>query len=107
MLADLFVDRALVAVAVALTVCGVFAAWVSTNVIKRLAALTAALLGALLGAAALGAPDVLAIGGAALGLAQLAVGAAVAVRLQESYTTVETPEINAADADEDASGPRS
>jgi hypothetical protein len=107
MLADLFVARALVAAAVALAVCGVFAAWVSANIIKRLAALTTALLGALLGAAALGAPDGLLVAGVALGFAQLAVGAAVAVRLQESYSTVETTEINAADAREDASGPRS
>jgi hypothetical protein len=105
MSADLFVARALVAVAVMLTMCGVFAAWVSANVIKRVAALTVALLGALLGAAALGAPVALLIAGAAAGFAQLAVGAAIAVRLQESYGTAETPDINAADASDDGSGP--
>lgn len=105
MSADLFVARALVAVAVMLTMCGVFAAWVSANAIKRVAALTVALLGALLGAAALGAPAPLLIAGAAAGFAQLAVGAAIAVRLQESYGTAETPDINAADASDDGSGP--
>ena len=43
MSADLFVARALVAVAVMLAMCGVFAAWVSANVVKRVAALTVAL----------------------------------------------------------------
>jgi hypothetical protein len=85
--------------------CGVFAAWVSANAVKRVAALTVALLGALLGAAALGAPSALLVGGAALGFAQLAVGASVAVRLQESYGAVETPDINAADGRDDAPGP--
>ncbi len=105
MAADLFALRALVALAVALVMCGVFAAWVSANVVKRVAALAVAMLGALTGAAALGAPSALLVAGAAAGFAHLAVGVAVAVRLQERYGAAETPEINAADAGDDVSGP--
>jgi multisubunit Na+/H+ antiporter MnhC subunit len=102
MSADLFVIRAIVAVSAALLMCGAFAAWVSANALKRIAALAFALAGALLGAAALGAPSVLLIAGVVVGFAQLAVGAAVTVRVQEGYGAVEMPEINAADARDDA-----
>jgi hypothetical protein len=99
---DTLALRAIVAVAAALLMCGVFGAWVSTNAAKRIAAVTIAMLGAVLGAAGLGAPTPLLIAGAAIGFVQLAVGAAVVVRLQESYGSIEAPEINAADARDDA-----
>ena len=99
---DAIATRAIVAVAVGLLMCGVFGAWVSTNAAKRIAAVTVAMLGAVLAAAALAAPPSLLIAGAALGFAQLALGAAIVVRLQESYASIEAPEINAADARDDA-----
>ena len=102
---DLLVMRAIVAAAAVLLLAGVFAAWVSTNAVKRVVALTLALTGAVLGAAALGAPGALLTAGIALGFAQMIVGVAVVVRLQEGYGSVEIPEIDAADARDDAAGP--
>ena len=99
---DAFAIRAVAAVAVALLMSGVFGAWVSTNAAKRVAALAVTFLGALLGAAALGAPSSVLIAGAAMGFSQLALGAVIVVRLQEDYGAVETREIDAADARDDA-----
>jgi hypothetical protein len=89
----------------ALLTSGSFAAWASANAAKRLAAIAVALIGALLAAAALNAPAALLVTGAAAGFAYLAVGAAVVVRLQESYGGIETPQIDAEDAREDSAGP--
>jgi multisubunit Na+/H+ antiporter MnhC subunit len=105
MIHDPIVTRALVAVAIALLLCGVFAAWTASNVLKRVAALAVAMLGAIVGAAALGASSNLLMAAAAIGFAQLAVGAATAVRLQESYGEADTEEIDAADGRDDVAGP--
>jgi hypothetical protein len=102
---EMIVTRALVAAALVLLLCGVFTAWTASNAVKRLGALAVAMLGAVIGAAALGASSTLLIAGAAIGFAQLALGAAAVVRLQESYGDAEMREIDAADAHDDAAGP--
>lgn len=94
--------RAVLAIAVALLLCGAFAAWAAANAIKRLAAVTIALVAAVMAGAALGAPGVLLIGGAGVAFAYFAVGAALVVRAQEEYGAVETSEIDSADARDDA-----
>ena len=105
MIDDPIVARALVAVGLALSLCGVFAAWTASNAVKRVGALAIAMIGAVMAGAALGASDKLLVAAIAVAFAQLAVGAAFAVRLQESYGEVETDAIDAADARDDAAGP--
>ena len=85
------------AAAVALLSLGAVMAWASANAAKRLAGLQIALLGASLGAAALGAPTPLVLATIVVAVAHLALGIAIVVRLQESYGGVETPEIDTAD----------
>lgn len=94
--------RLLVAVAVALVAFGAVAAWVSGNAIKRLAGVSVAMAGAMLGAAALGAPSALLGGAAALVFAMLAAGVALVVRVQEGYGAIEAPELDQADAQDEA-----
>lgn len=83
--------------AVALTMIGAIAAWAAANALKRLVGLVIALIGAMLAAAALGAPAPFLVAGAGLIFAHLALGLSLLVRLQESYGAVETTEIDAAD----------
>jgi hypothetical protein len=100
---------AAIAAAMAQFACGVFvfaigaaAAWVSSNAVKRVSGVIIVIAGALIALSALGAgPDIL-LAAIAAGLAYLAIGAAIAVRLQEAYDGVEIPDIDAADAREDA-----
>jgi hypothetical protein len=80
---------------------GIAAAMSGASVTKRLIGVLVAMIGALLAAAAAGASLSLIVVGAALTLAYSAIGAALLVRLQESYGTVETFEIDAADAESD------
>lgn len=101
---DAFALRAVVAAALALAVGGVFVAWTATNAAKRVASFAVALLGAVIAGAALGAPSVLLAAAVVIGFGYLVVGGAVVVRLQEEYASIETPEIDAADARDDASG---
>lgn len=93
----MFASGAALAIALALTLSAALAAHSSTNATKRVGAVLVALIGAMLAAAALGAPAALLIGGGALGFAYCAVGVALIVRLQEGYGGVEIPEIDAAD----------
>lgn len=88
---------AVLAGALALLALGASMAFASANVLKRLVGVAVAHVGALTGALGLGAPATLALGGAGALLATLALGAAIAVRLQEGYGAVEGPEIDAAD----------
>ena len=76
---------------------GAAAAWTSVNIAKRLVGILIAQSGACLAALALGAPQVAAVGLLAVGLGNLLLGAAIAVRLQESYHSIEAEEIDAAD----------
>lgn len=97
MAGELIVARLELAVAAALLILGALTAWSSANVVKRLIGLTLAQLGALLGLAALGAPNAALLAVIAVALAQLILGAALAVRLQEAYGGVEAPEFDTAD----------
>ncbi|MGQ0533149.1 MAG: hypothetical protein ACT4OF_10745 [Caulobacteraceae bacterium] len=90
-------ERLLTGCAIALVIAGAAAALLSPSAIKRLAALTIAGLGAL-AALALWAPQAV-TAGVAIMFAQLAVGVALVVRLQESYGAIEAPELDAADAE--------
>lgn len=100
---DPIVTRLLLAAAVAMLMLGAVAAWTSANLIKRVAGLVVAMLGAVAGLAALSAPPGLMIAGAAAAFAQLALGVALGVRLQEAYGGVEVADFDIADdADEPA-----
>lgn len=94
------IERLLAGGAFMLLIGGAGAALIARNVMKRVAGLTLAGFGAI-AALALWAPQTV-VAGAAIVFAQLAVGAALIVRLQESYGAVETPDIDAADADAEA-----
>lgn len=95
--AELLLTRLLVAGAAILIIAGAAAALLSPNTIKRLAGVTIAGLGSVAALAALGAPEFALTSGVAVLFAQLTVGVAIAVRLQESYGSIEAPEIDAAD----------
>jgi hypothetical protein len=97
-------ERLLAAAAIALTMAGAATALIGQNAIKRLVGLTLAGLGALV-ALALWAPQAV-MAGAAILFAQVAIGAALAVRLQEAYGAIETREIDAADAASEPPGRR-
>jgi len=89
--------------AIAVTMMACAGAWIATNALKRAAAIVVALIGATMAGAALGAPVNALIAGAVAAFAYAGLGAALAVRLQEGYGGVETPELDAADhADEQA-----
>jgi hypothetical protein len=102
--ADL-IERLLVGAAVALLMLGAATALVSPNAIKRLVGLGIAMLGALAALAALRAPEGAIVAGAAVLLAQLTLGVAITIRLQESYGGIETPDIDAADAEAEPRDP--
>lgn len=101
----LLLERVLLALAAALVMAGAATAWTSPNVVKRLAGVMIALLGAIMGLAALGAPNGVLVGGVAAAFGYVAVGAALSVRLQEAYGAVETPEIDAADEEDEPREP--
>ncbi|MBL8545605.1 MAG: hypothetical protein JNL81_04030 [Hyphomonadaceae bacterium] len=102
--APLSLDPALAAFACALVVIGVASALVLTNAVKRLAGLVIAGIGALAALAVLGAPAGALTAGVAVLFAQVALGAAIVVRLQESYGSVASSEIDGADLEDDARG---
>lgn len=102
---EFLLERAHLALAVALLLVGVVTAWTSTNVAKRVGGVVVALTAALIALAVLGAPPALLIAGVGLGFAQLVVGAALLVRLQEGYGGLEAPEFDAADADGEPAEP--
>jgi hypothetical protein len=93
------------ALAIALVAGGAVAAFASSNVLKKVAALLTALVGAALSAALLGAPSSLLIAAAAVVFAYCAVGVAVAVRLQEAYGSIETGDLDAADEQDEPREP--
>ena len=94
---DLTLERSLVAASIVPVLIGAATAWRSANATKRLAGLLIASLGALLALAALRAPEAALIAGVAATFAQLLIGAALLVRLQEAYGGVEAADIDAAD----------
>ncbi|WP_395645350.1 hypothetical protein [Terricaulis sp.] len=99
---EFILERLHLGLAVALLLAGAVTAWTSTNVAKRVAGISVALTAALIALAVLGAPAALLVAAAGVAFAHLVVGAALLVRLQESYGGVETPEFDAADAQSDA-----
>lgn len=94
-----FLDLAITCAAIMLLATGVVSAWTSGNAAKRVVGVAIAMLGALVAAAALAAPVSVLIVGAGVLFAQIALGVALVVRLQEAYGVVEIPEIDAADAE--------
>jgi multisubunit Na+/H+ antiporter MnhC subunit len=101
----LIVERVLVVGAVALLLLGASAALLASNVAARLAGLGVAGLGALVALAALRVPEALTLAAAAILFAGLAVGVALAIRLQEAYGGIESTEIDAADAQSEPESP--
>lgn len=85
------------ALALAVFAVGALTAWVSNNAVKRVVGVGVSLIAAMLVLAALGAPVGLIVAAAGLLLAVLALGAALVVRLQETYAGVEAHEFDAAD----------
>jgi hypothetical protein len=101
MLLDAMPERLYLGAALALLICGAVAAFISSNFAKRLIGQALAMAGAITAAAALAAPEALMISAAAVMLAYIAVGAAVLVRVQEAYGSIEADEADRADADSD------
>lgn len=101
MIAPLMPQAASIMLAGAILLAGVATAVSNASVTKRLMGVLIAMIGALLAAGAVGAPVALLIAAAALTLAYAAIGAALLVRLQEAYGSIETNEIDAADAESD------
>ncbi|MGE3142346.1 MAG: hypothetical protein AB7L65_03415 [Hyphomonadaceae bacterium] len=90
-------EMLLLALAAAMTAIAAATAWASANVIKRLAALFLAQIGAGLAALALGGPAQIALAALAAALASLTIGAAIAVRMQEAYRSIDSDDIDEAD----------
>jgi energy-converting hydrogenase Eha subunit C len=101
---DIISDRILFVGAVALLMLGAIAAWTSANVIKRVAAIALANIGAMSALSVLGAPDTALIAAVAAAFAQLTLGVALIVLLQERYSAIEAPDIDAADAQSEPTG---
>lgn len=102
--APLSIEPVLAAFACVLIVIGSGAALMLSNAAKRLAGLVIAGFGALAALAALGAPGGAIVAGVVVMFAQIALGAAIVVRLQESYGGVAASDIDAADANDDTRG---
>lgn len=101
----ILLERLLTGGSVVLLVAGATAALTAPNAIKRLVGLTIAGFGVLAALAALQAPQAALVTAVAVLLAQAVVGVAIVVRTQEGYATVETPEIDAVDAESEAQDP--
>lgn len=96
--AELLLNSVVAGGAIALVVAGAAVGLLSSNAIKRLAGLSVAGLGAVASVAVFGAPEFAVTAGVAVVFAQLAVGVAIVVRLQESYAGIEAADIDRADA---------
>jgi hypothetical protein len=104
-MAALFIERLLLAAAVAFVLVGAITTTVSGNATKRIAGLFIATLGALLALAALRAPEGALIVAAVAGFAHVAIGAALVTRMQEAYGGVDIAAINAADEQSERPAP--
>jgi hypothetical protein len=87
------------AAVVALLLIGMVTAASSANAAKRVAGVALALIAALLGLAVLGAPAAALTVAASYLFALLLIGAAIIVRLQEAYSSIEVGDIDRADRD--------
>lgn len=94
----LLATRIGLAIAVGLLLLGAVAVLRAGNAVKRLGGVLIAYLGALFAAAALHAPAAALMVGVGAMAATLMVGAALIVRLQETYSSVERDELDMADA---------
>lgn len=92
-----FALLAQIALGLAVLAVGALTAWVSNNAVKRVVGVGVCVIAAMLVLAALGAPAALIVAAAGILLAVLALGAALVVRLQETYAGVEAHEFDAAD----------
>lgn len=101
---DIINDRILLVGAAALLLLGAIAAWTSTNVVKRVAAIALAHIGAVCALSVLGAPDKALSAAVTAAFAQLTLGVALVVLLQERYGAVEVLDIDAADAQSEPTG---
>ena len=90
--------RLAIAAAIVLVLTGGVMALASGNAVKRVAGAVLTYFGAVLALAAMAAPSGAMIAGLGLALVTLIIGAAIVVRLQETYGGVELIEIDQADA---------
>lgn len=97
--APLSVVFALAGAGLALVMIGAVAALLSGNAIKRVGGLLVSGFGAIASLAALGVGSGPIVAGVAVLLVHAVLGVTLVVRLQESYGSIEAPEIDAADAD--------
>jgi energy-converting hydrogenase Eha subunit C len=97
----LLLERALAVGAMAVIAAGAAAALMASNTIKRLVGVALLQCGVMIALAAFGAPTALLMACALVWFAQITLGAALIVRLQEAYGDSETPAIDAADCDGD------
>lgn len=93
------------ALAVALVIGGAVGALASNNALKKVAAVLTAFIGAGLALAVMGAPSLALVVVAALGFAYCLVGVAIVVRLQEAYSSIEFPDLDAADEQDEPREP--
>jgi hypothetical protein len=100
-----FLAAAALAMAIAVMACGIGAGWSARNAAKRVAGTLAAMTGAALALAALGASEAHVLAGIVVALVQTAIGAALVVRLHEHYGGGEAPDIDAADAQREPAEP--
>lgn len=96
---DAVFERVLFAGTVVLIVAGVLSAWTSVNVMRKLAGVFVAMLGALIALAVLGAPGWIVAAGGAVALAQVIMGGAIGVRLHEAYASSEMSDADKAEAE--------
>lgn len=100
--APLSVEFVLAGGGAAVVMIGAVAALLSANAIKRVGGVLVSGFGAVAALAAMGAGSGPILVAVAVLFVYAAIGAAVVVRLQESYGSIEAPEIDAADAESDA-----
>ncbi len=95
---DTLVERLELAATAVLLIVGVVITLASANAVKRVCGLTLVVLAVLVALAAVHAPQAAIMAGVAVAFAQMLIGAAVLVRLQEAYGVIEVAEFDAADA---------
>ena len=106
MSATLIANGLLLAAALALVFCGTATALTGANLVKRIGGVLAALTGAIIGLAALGAGAGALIAAVAIAFAFCALGASLLVRLQESHGAIETAAIDGGDQADEPLEPR-
>ncbi len=106
MSAALIANGLLMAAALVLVFGGAAQALAGANLVKRIGGALVALVGAMIGLAALGAGAVALTAAVAIAFAYCAAGAAVLVRLQESHGAIETAAIDSADQADEPLEPR-